>query len=344
MRLWQEAEADVFGLGGVNTWQQHFAKTFEQYDSVFVILDNEEPYDNPQAAEAVEKAWKQIRTDIGSKARRLRLPAGVKDVCEFFESGFDMSSLRTLVKKGRSLSRFNPLDLTKDPPPVDWLFEGLVARGDVTLGSGASNLGKSWISMGMTVALTEGWEYFLGQRVSFKSQRVLYIDEENPEDVVYSRLNRLGFRTHENLRYLWNNGIRLDRHADILLEEALDFEPDLIVLDSFTRIHNQEENSVGDMAPLLNDCIKPLARETGAAVFLIHHHDKSAIGPRGSSDIISSVDGALDAFSTGVPGQFRLRLSKSRRRLIGEEKNIKIVDMPDGTVQLQSIENLEPPF
>jgi len=65
-------------------------------------------------------------------------------------------------------------------------------------------------------------------------------------------------------------GIRLDCNPDEFIEEAMDYNPALIVLDSLTRLHTEDENQAGAMSKLYNDGIKPLARETAAAVvFLI---------------------------------------------------------------------------
>lgn len=348
MRLAQELYDDVnsptvsvLGLGGVDTWKDEFSKQIGHADHIFVILDNDADYNT---VSQVDNSWLKIRKSLGTKARRIRLPSGVKDVCEFFADGYDVDDLRELASRNsQGASRFNALDLNAPALPPDWLLEGLIAMGDVTLNSGASGLGKSWLTMGLTVAVADGWEHFLGQRVHHQG-RVLYFDEENPEDVVKHRLKQLGLRNKGNVRYIWNNGIRLDRNPDVILEEALDYQPTLIVLDSLTRIHSGEENNVGDMAPLLNDCIRPLSRDTGAAVVLIHHHDKSANGPRGSGDILASVDGAVDCFATHQPDVFRLTLSKSRRRVKGEETYVRIKDIENDGVELEAVQAIKPPF
>lgn len=346
MRLWQELDLDgdpsagVFALSGVDTWRPELLEQLDGFDRVFVVLDNEDDY---MKRDQVEDAWRRIRRDLGQRGRRLRLPVGVKDVCEFF-SAYDLETLRLLAQKGSQVSRFAPLDLSRTPPPASWLLEGLVARGDVTLLAGASGLGKSWVTMGLTVATVEAHATFLGADLKAHG-KVLYVDEENPEDVIYTRLKQLGLTSAgmANVRYLWNQGIRLDKEPEKLIDEALDFRPSLIVLDSLTRLHGKEENNAGDMADLFNNGIKPLARETGAAVALIHHHDKGANGPRGSGDILAAADAGLDVYSGG-PGAFRVKLSKSRRRIGGDEIMVKITDLPDGSVRLMSVGALDAPF
>jgi hypothetical protein len=355
MRLWQELHDDkpdsnvgVVGISGVNTWRKELADDI-QAKRVFVILDNDADYNVTAQVDAV---WREMRHDLGLRARRLRLPGGVKDICEFFDR-LDLDTLRLLAKRGAGLaqSRYRPLDLNTEPPPPNWLLDGLVANGDVTLTTGAPGLGKSWFTMGLAVAVVEGHPTFLGQAVLGSSSlgrgRVLYVDQENPDDVVFQRLHALGLTAEGKgrVRYLWNQGIRLDRTPDDFLEEALAYEPTLIVLDSLTRLHGQDENSAGAMAVLFNEGIQPLARETGAAVILIHHDNKAG-GPRGSIDIVASADAALHVQSVGEanPGTFSLTQTKSRRRLGGDEMIVGIRDMPDGSVQLVPSVPLEAPF
>src|SRR6266704_2948182 len=151
--------------------------------------------------------------------------------------------------------------------------------------------------MALALAIANDGERFLGHVVR-EHGRVLYVDEENPEDLIYDRFRKLGLNmsSARNIRYLNNVGIRLDKSdADVLAEEAMDFEPALVVLDSLTRFHTEDENHAGAMAGLFHNAIKPLARETGAAVVLIHHANKTESNSsfrrsRGSGDITASVD------------------------------------------------------
>lgn len=340
MMLWQEirdaggTEA-VFGIGGIDTWKDEYAERYlAGYERVFVILDNDSDY---MVVAQVDRVWKRIRRAIGGPVRRVRLHADVKDVCEFF-SRYDLEML-VMQTQMRGVSRFKPLDLTLPPPPARWFMQDWIAMGDVVVLAGVGGLGKSWITMLLTVMSLSGGAEALGVPI-LEHGPVLYVDEENPDDVVYNRLHRLGFdpMMHAaDLRYLWNQGIKLDRNPDALIEEALDFRPKFTVLDSLTRLHSKEENASGDIAPLMTDAIKPLARETGSAVVLIHHHDKNANGPRGSTDIVNSADAVIECYGLGEanPTKFRMRLTKSRRTMTGREIIVGITDHPDGSVTLE---------
>ena len=204
---------------------------------------------------------------------------------------------------------------------------------------GEPNVGKSWVSLSLAVAMCDEHQKWLGYNMS-NYGKVLYVDEENPHDLVYHRLRQLGLVNHDNLRYLHRQGIRLDRNFDHLLDEAITYQPKMIVLDSLTRFHTQDENNAGAMAGLFNDSINVLSRETGAAVIILHHTNKSDsnssyIKTRGSSDIGAAVDGGIELRKTDhTNNAFNLVHFKSRRTQAGALTKVQICDTISGQVEL----------
>jgi len=331
MRLWQELGGNlpVVGIGGINTWRSSLSTNLTSFKRVYVILDNDQDY---MVKAQVDSVWREIRHDV-PRAKRVNLPGDVKDLCEFF-SRYDVETLDLYCKKA-SVSRFKPIDFSLPPPPVRWLLKDWIAMGDVTVLAGKGGTGKSWLTMALAMAVLNGSSECVGEKV-YEHGRVFYTDEENPVDVVYKRMLQLGLdpmKTGTDLRFLWNNGVRLDRDADALLDEMLDFKPVFGVFDSLSRLHSGAENEQGEMGKLLNDCLKPLARETGAGVILIHHHDKGANAPRGSTDIVNAADAVIEVYDYGL-NKFRMVLTKSRRRSRGPEIIIGITDQPDGSIKL----------
>ncbi len=352
MRLWQElgdeAGVGVVGMPGVSTWKDEYKSLFDKCEKVWVILDNDD-YASP-AKKATDDAWRSIRFSLGAKARRLTLPQEIKDVCEFFNH-YDIEALRLLAKRNPlSESRFSVLDLTAEPPPVRWVVEGLICRGDIHLLIGEPGIGKSWLTMALSLGIAAGHQEFLGKPIK-EHGRVLYLDEENPEDLVFDRFRKLGMAKEDakNIRYINNFGIRLDKSdADDVVEEALEFQPTLVVLDSLTRFHTEDENHAGAMAGLFHNAIKPLARETGAAVVLIHHANKSDSNSsyrrsRGSGDITASVDCGYDVREIGE-SNLAVANFKSRRQAQGDTMYVSIVDTEEGRVELIGGQQPELPF
>ena len=336
MRLWQEGYTSVYGVPGFNTFREDMLKPLEKYDHIFVILDNDQNYN---VRSTVDAAWGRMRGMLGSKARRVVLPDTVKDVCEFFQSHTDETFKEIMRLSSAGTYHYKALDLNMPPPEYRWLVDGLVCTGDTTLMVGEPNVGKSWVSLSLAVAMCDEHEKWLGYSMS-NYGKVLYVDEENPHDLVYHRLRQLGLSNHENLRYLHRQGIRLDRNFDKLLDEAVTFEPKMIVLDSLTRFHTQDENNSGAMAGLFNDSINVLSRETGAAVIILHHTNKTAsdssyVKTRGSSDIGAAVDGGIELRKTNhITNEFNLIHFKSRRTRTGQLTKVEICDTMSGQVEL----------
>ena len=321
MRLHQELtdggveNFSVVGIPGINAWEGDFSAHFAEADKVFVILDNDTDY---KVRARVDECWFQIRKSLGRKAKRVELPPDTKDVCEFFAE-YTLDGFRMLCENETRTYHYDALDLSRHPGPVDWMVENLLAKGDLALLIGEPGVGKSWLSMALAVAVAEQQGSWLGRLIATDTPRVLYVDEENPEGLVIRRLRKLGLTSvgEENIRFLHRQGIRLDRKPELLLDEALDWGPSLIVLDSLTRMHTGDENNAGEVARLFNDGINPLARETGATTLLLHHVTKtesssSFARARGSGDISASVDSGLDVRSTDLQGGFAVGLYKSR--------------------------------
>lgn len=338
MRLWQETEGvTVLGIPGINGWQDNYGDQFKYYEHVYVIFDNDDDY---KAAGQADKTWGWIRRSLGKKAKRIYLPDEVKDVCEFFDK-YDINALRMLSERQQTVWHYQALDLTSDPKPPQWLVQDLICQGDLTMMIGEPGVGKSWLSMSLAVTIAEGHSKWLGRSTKGATGRVLYVDEENPEALVPYRLKKLGLTEEgaKNIRYLHRQGVRLDRHPERILDEALDWEPSLIVLDSLTRLHTKDENHAGEVAGLFNDGVVPLARETGATTLLLHHVTKgesnsSFTRARGSGDLSASIDSGLDIRASDTTGGLNVVHYKSRWIAEGQLIRAALVDTPDGGVAI----------
>src|SRR3990167_1130239 len=317
--FWSRGLVATCNPGGAGKWQDSFSDIFT--DRFVTIVQDKDDAGRKHAA--------QVMLALRSKAKEIRLVearAG-KDAFDHFAAGYDAEDF---VEP----SFFKPYDFTKPAPPVKWLFENYVAEGDLVLLAGKAKLGKSWLSMGLAVAIANGFGYFIGLKV--KEGRVLYFDEENPEDVSHSRMvYSLGHKKQENLRYILHGGLRLDTHPELLMQEALLYQPDIVIVDSLAAVQFKEENSRSEMGEILRGVLKPLAQETGAGVLLIHHHDKQGYGPRGSGEIDAAVDSIINLRGTPGAGVFTMETQSRRRRSAHEKMLIRIVDVPGAGTRLE---------
>lgn len=310
--FWERGYIATCNPGGAGKWMEEFSKTLEGRN-VIVVQDDDE---------TGRKHAAQVMVALRGKANTVKLVqarAG-KDSSDHFAAGYEVADF---VEP----SYFAPYDFTKPSPPVNWIWENYVAQGDLILLAGREKLGKSWLTMGLSVAVANDHQWFLNQNVM--TGRVLYFDEENPEDVAHSRMvGALGHKTPDNLRYVLHGGLRLDTHPELLMQEALLYGPRLMVIDSLSAVQAKEENSRSEMGSILREVLKPLAIETGSAIILIHHHDKQGYGYRGSGDIGAAVDSIINLHGTAGSGSFTMTTQSRRRRSSHEKLWIQLKDIP----------------
>jgi predicted ATP-dependent serine protease len=251
------------------------------------------------------------------------------------------------------------LDTSKDPGPVDWVVEGLIAAPDITVLWGDGGVSKSLFQQNLAVAIAEGHTEFLGLPLH-KQGRVLYIDEENPEDVVLSRLRKLGLTDagRENLYYVWYGGVHLDTEPDKFFDAVAEFQPEIVFLDSFSRLQVASENDAEEMNRIFTQAIYPVSRTLDVPVMALHHANKSG-GMRGNTAIRNAADLSIKV-ETATMGQkellntYRLSPDKPRRgqstymtyKVVGLDKRGEETMVLDDEVrvELQSLSGREDPY
>lgn len=355
MRMWQAIPADqrdkytVVGLSGINAWKERYTEElFADARRVFVVLDNDSAYDASDAAKAGDKAWAQIRGDLGRKARRVQLPQGSKDVCEFF-THYEWDAFRVLLEAANEpIRHYKRLDLDAPVPPVNWVIEDLIEAGIVTVFTGDGGVGKSFLSMAMAVAIASGEKEYIGQAVQ-KHGPVMYVDEEQAPDLVLQRLAALGLKPEHrhNIDYLNFAGVDLYSEPEKLLDEVIDSNPIAVFIDSQSAVSiGAEENSNDHMTRLFRDAFRPLSRATGAAVVILHHTTKDNRGqPRGASAIRNQADQVLSVVEAETDnvttGRLNIFASKPRRNTRMIQAFLEGDMKDDGYVRVVNAMNME---
>ena len=211
---------------------------------------------------------------------------------------------------------------TIDGGSVRFLVDGLILEGGITMFSGAAGCGKTTLAAAIAGHVACGAP-FAGRTVL--QRPVLYLDRENPIQVVQERLYRLGVNDGATLRW-WGGWLQDEAPsptAAVILEwiASLDQMP-LIIMDSVVAfLGGGDENSSTVVRAFLN----PLRRlaQSGATVLLLHHSGKGASTSdyRGSSDFPAGIDTGYLVTNTGDPTRFerlRMRAYKLRLRVSGD--------------------------
>ena len=172
------------------------------------------------------------------------------------------------------------------PPPVRWLAAPMLPRAALTGLFAPGGDGKSLLAAAIAAALARGGEV---AGIACETGATIYLDGENGEWEIHRRVHTLGLPA-EGVRMADASGFDLRRHLELLAGIIRDQRPDLVVLDSLRSLTpGLDENDTKQTAAVL-DPLRRLSHESGTAVLLIHHTNKSGKDFRGASSIRDSCD------------------------------------------------------
>lgn len=243
-------------------------------------------------------------------------------------------------KQKRENPLFNLLrtaDSITEPRPLNWMWNGLIYRGAITLFDGLGGTGKSKIAIqiGINLLLKTnffGLENFRYRNIHNQIEKVLYLAAEDPEEIIENRIyesflpshqhfseeavlsakkkfKHINFYVAENIdsSLINSTGEKTITYSD--LEELITTEkPTLLIVDSLINFYGADEN-VSAMARKFYQLLNNLK----VTVLLLHHQNKEGQKDNGNGDISSR-------------GSIVFR-EQSRTRLILKNSNIYINKM-----------------
>jgi hypothetical protein len=207
------------------------------------------------------------------------------------------------------------LERTDDGPPTEWIWYGMLARGNITLLTSLWKAGKTTLLAGLLKAMYAGDE-FIGRNclpswaivVSEESAAIWTARREYISIGVNASLVSRPFVGRPTAEQ-WDE---LVRHAEaIRAQDRLD----LLVVDPLVAFLPGRSDS--DPAALL-DMLRPLRRlaDAGVAILILHHPRKEPSDEgstaRGSGALLGYVDIILELSRSG-----RLLGDSNRRRIVG---------------------------
>lgn len=162
-----------------------------------------------------------------------------------------------------------------------WLVEGLWGEGAVGIVGGEPKCCKSFLALDLAVAVASGRPVLRCFSVR-EPGRVLLYAAEDAHHIVRARLEGIchaaGCQLEAlDVQVITAETLRLDLERDRkLLEQTIAaLKPRLLILDPFVRLHRIDENSSGEVAPLLA-YLRELQRRHALSVLLVHHARKSS--------------------------------------------------------------------
>lgn len=190
-----------------------------------------------------------------------------------------------------------PVDLTLwytvAPPPLEFVFDGLVPRGTLIGIVAQGGMGKGWLTQELITSAAIGRELVQGFKPS-GTMRVIWIESEDPSEEIHRRYVKItrAFNISEaehvsfaqNVRLYAGNGFHLVKVESgnviptddyyKLQDIVREWKPDLIVIDPLSHFYGGDENDNVVMAGFMNH-IRALAEESRTTVWVNHHVSKN---------------------------------------------------------------------
>ena len=309
---------NVVSIPGVFGFKEEWAKMFVDFETIYIIFDNDEP-GKRGALRLADFLCQHIMSNI----RIVELPENVKDINELwvkhyypnkvaFKSVLDRllseaeayryfiknvvvekSNVENIVPICKS--SFNPKPicelLEEEEEPFDWIWKNYITRGSLILLAGSPKVGKSTFAYHLAVSIAKGIEFL--NVTTVKTSVLILALEERKKDVI-RRVRLLG-ANKDDIQI--NFGLFSIDHLDLVKEFVVSHNIGLVLVDTLGKIWNvDDENDAAKTEKAILPFLQ-LARETNAAVVLIHHLRKSpgsdGMDIRGSTALFASVDNAI---------------------------------------------------
>lgn len=174
-------------------------------------------------------------------------------------------------------------------PPLDWVIHGL-NNGEIGMINAIPNAGKTTMMLNLAMCLAVGREFY-PLYPGGKARRVMYMDFENRKGFLQRDLVQMAsnFTPEEQETIGENLFIAVDQeiygaemnlsnqeHLDLIMAEAENHKADLIIIDTMAAAFTfANENDNSEAEKVVIKPLKALARQTGAAILLVHHIGKS---------------------------------------------------------------------
>lgn len=233
---------------------------------------------------------------VNKKRKELEATAEAKRQLEEIEAQRIAAQYDAMSQEERAehLGLINWEQLWADTSVERWFVPNFICEGRAHSFYAASGLGKSLLMLEVSAYLAKGWGVF-GHDAQAPI-KVLYVDNENTaKGDVKPRLKAMGFESGdlENLLYLsFPDLAPLNTKAggETFKKIVEDFKPELVVLDTFSRFLEGDENLAQTAQTFYNWTGKFLKKNGIAYVRIDHMGKNSASQVRGTSAKKDDVD------------------------------------------------------
>ena len=220
--------------------------------------------------------------------------------------------------------------------PIKWHVDNHVPEEAIVFLAGKRGSYKTWTALSIALAIASGSLAF--NKINTQKCNVLYINGESSNKSLGDRINKLknGMGLNPNISYVnytSSSGFNIQnpKHKKELEDYVTSNDIKVIVVDSFRRICNVDENSATEVNALFEKDIKPFCVKYGITWIFLHHERKTGEHVRdfmdemrGSSELSNIPDIIIRLLKTRTPNIFKLYQPKNRHE---QEQSPKLMEL-----------------
>lgn len=299
--------------GGSGGWKSEYSEFFKGHH-VTILPDNDEPGFKYAANAYVEISKVAASTSV------VELPGLDKgeDACEWFERGNSVLDLRAIVESSSSLSsqvrslveaRSNQNATVAqtasaaslvcladvEAKEIDWLWHPYIAKGKLTMAEGDPGVGKSYFTMALAAAVSNGGKVPLIGNIE-KGNVLIFSAEDDPADTLKPRLAKLG--ADMTKIFIYPVPVEFNDEGVGLIEGFLNEKrPVLMIIDPLQcYLGSKDMNKANETRSVLSP-LATLSSKFKTSTLIVRHlkksADKSTYRGMGSVDILAAVRSVL---------------------------------------------------
>lgn len=184
-------------------------------------------------------------------------------------------------------------------PPTRWLIDNEIPEEGTVIVFGAPGVGKSFYTLNNSerIGQHKPVAYLMGEgKGGYKSRHKAWLIHHKRKD---------------EMLYFYDGAVILTNRMELetFIDELREIKPVMVVIDTFARCFDGEENSSRDVGAFMRSCDR-IRDELHCAVVIVHHTTKAGTGERGSSAMRGAADVMIEI--TDDEGMIKIACSKMK--------------------------------
>lgn len=277
-----------------------------------LILAMNNSFNPPLDIKEVQSIYNSITKKELSKGE----PTGLQKDIVIQPTVLPMEDKIVFVKSSEIISR-----------PIDWLWEGKIAKGKVTMIAGDPGLGKSQVSLFLAGIVSTGGT-FPGGYKSKQGSVLLFSAEDSTEDTINPRLQAVSADGSKIFIFSTVKIKDKEKFFDVsedlpLLKKALESNRDisLIIIDPITAFLGETDSHKNSEVRGLLSVLSKIADEHHVAILIITHLNKNS-----GASAMNKITGSL-AFVAAARAAYMVvkdQADESRRLFLTVKNNLAV--------------------